>query len=1355
MKQIITLFTLSLTCLFAVAQKVDVEALQRLENRLKQRAEITQQRIEAYKEKFGVSAIKDIDENGGVAALVGFDGSGKPIFYTTDNDDAGATINTDKVYPGGGFGYSLTGNGINIGEWDGGEVRGTHFELVNRVAQIDTPSALSNHATHVAGTMIATGLNPQVKGMAYEANISAYDFFNDDPEMAAYAQVANTILSNHSYGTITGWYYSSSAGMYQFWGDTALSQDEDYRFGFYNSGAQNWDFIAYSSPNYLIVKSAGNDRNDAGPTPGDTHQVWSNATNQWVTSTAIRAADCPTGYDCISTSGNAKNILTVGAVTTISGGYTQPSDVQMTSFSGWGPTDDGRIKPDIVGVGFAVFSTGSANDSALYSSSGTSMSAPNVTGSLALVQEHYQNETGNFMPSSALKALVIQTAMEAGSFPGPDYEYGWGLMNTLEAVDFISDSASSYLAWDTLNNGDSLEYTFYYDGLTPLEATICWTDPAGTPVAPALDPTTSMLVNDLDLRAISSVTGTNHTPWVLNPALPSAAPTQGDNTRDNVEKVELVNPVAGTYTFKIKHKGTLNSPQVVSIAIGGFTQAPASSLPVAGFTTSDSLICVGDSVLFTDTTTNAPNSWSWWVTNGTATDTSSVQNPTFIFNTPGVYTVGLVAANSIGLDSLVKLNHIVVDSVPNVLFDFLTDVCHDTGLISLNSYVNLTGGVFSGPGVNGTNFDPIAAGIGTHVLSYTYTTSGGCTIIKNDTTIVEPGVTTSHPQIPPLCLGSAPIPLVGGLPVGGTYAGVGVVNNTFIPDSAGLGTHAVVYEYTNAGGCSDTTQIQVVVLSGVTASLSTLPDACLSGGLVTLTGGTPIGGAYAGVGVDTVNGTFDPTLAGAGTHIITYTATNGVCVSSDTSSITVLPNPNVTLSLGFGSVCTGAAAVTLSGGMPMGGTYAGPGVTGTTFDPAIAGVGTHNISYTFTDSAGCTESDTNTIQVTGSISVTLNDSSNICSSASPFMLNLGTPVGGVYSGNGVFNNMFDPSVTGTGTFSVYYTYDTNGCTGADSALLTVVQAPQVVFSPLAPVCINDDTLTLNAVPTGGAFSGPGVVNGMFVPGLAGLGVHTIDYMVQDSLGCMGMGSQTIEVTTGVASIQGLNSTYCESDPTVAVSVAPAGGVLIGPGVSGTDFIPLLAGTGTHTISYVTSGGCADTASVTIQVNQAPVASPIMGSGIANPNATFTYMVQAVSGITVQWSVTGGTLVSTNNNVAQVQWGNGSTGTVSATQYYVSGCADSAELQVQLRPVGTEEIAEADYVKVYPNPTSDILRVRSINGGEFTSVVIVNQNGAEVLRASSPKGTEIDLDVSSLATGMYWLNVQLSTNERVLVDFIVN
>ena len=161
--------------------------------------------------------------------------------------------------------------------------------------------------------------------------------------LGAFAAASGMNISNHSYGLITGWYNS---GNWYWFGDITISTVEDYGFGFYSSDAQAWDQIAYNAPYYTIAKSAGNDRNDDGPGAGGGHYVWDGG---WVWSTDTRDPDGGTdGYDCVSYSGTAKNIITVGAVDDIPGGYSVPGDVVMCSFSGWGPVDDGRIKPDIV-----------------------------------------------------------------------------------------------------------------------------------------------------------------------------------------------------------------------------------------------------------------------------------------------------------------------------------------------------------------------------------------------------------------------------------------------------------------------------------------------------------------------------------------------------------------------------------------------------------------------------------------------------------------------------------------------------------------------------------------------------------------------------------------------------------------------------------------------------------------------------------------------------------------------------------------------------------------------------------------------------------------------------------------------
>ena len=200
-----------------------------------------------------------------------------------------------------------------------------------------------------------------------------------------------------------------------------------------------------------------------------------------------------------------KNILTVGAATDVVGGYAGPGSVGMTSFSCWGPTDDGRIKPDVVGNGFDLLSAFSSSNTAYGIYSGTSMSSPNVSGSLGLLLQHYRDTHGGSDPQAAtLKGVVIHTADEAGAAAGPDYAFGWGLVNTLTAANQMTlDQANPGLIQELwLSGGQVVEQTWASTGAGPLKATICWTDVPGSSPAPALDPADKALVNDLNLVVI-------------------------------------------------------------------------------------------------------------------------------------------------------------------------------------------------------------------------------------------------------------------------------------------------------------------------------------------------------------------------------------------------------------------------------------------------------------------------------------------------------------------------------------------------------------------------------------------------------------------------------------------------------------------------------------------------------------------------------------------------------------------------------------------------------------------------------------------------------------------------------------
>jgi hypothetical protein len=144
--------------------------------------------------------------------LTGTDVFGLPIYIGTNNNTiAAATTRANQLWPGGSTGLNLSGNSAalkdKLGIWDDGRILSTHVELTGRVTQKDNPSSTDDHSTHVSGTMIASGVNPIAKGMAYGAlGLIAYDFFNHVSEM--FTEAGNLLISNHSYGTIAGWKYN-------------------------------------------------------------------------------------------------------------------------------------------------------------------------------------------------------------------------------------------------------------------------------------------------------------------------------------------------------------------------------------------------------------------------------------------------------------------------------------------------------------------------------------------------------------------------------------------------------------------------------------------------------------------------------------------------------------------------------------------------------------------------------------------------------------------------------------------------------------------------------------------------------------------------------------------------------------------------------------------------------------------------------------------------------------------------------------------------------------------------------------------------------------------------------------------
>jgi gliding motility-associated-like protein len=556
-------------------------------------------------------------------------------------------------------------------------------------------------------------------------------------------------------------------------------------------------------------------------------------------------------------------------------------------------------------------------------------------------------------------------------------------------------------------------------------------------------------------------------------------------------------------------------------------------------------VCNGDPILASNFTSSPTGSVFDWTNSNTSIGLASSGSG----NTPAFNAINATGSSISGTISVIPTFNgcvgnaltfsITVNDQLNATITPVGPFCESNTSITLTAVD--AGGTWTGNGITNStngNFDPFSAGVGTHII--TYTISGSCGDLQTTSISVNPDLDATINAAGPFCTNDPAIAL-SALDAGGTWSGTGITNASlgiFDPSIANIGVNTITY--TISGACGDIQSINIIVTDQLNASISPLANVCEQDPSFNLSAVDP-GGTWSGTGITNFTlGTFDPSIAGIGTHTITYTI-SGSCGDAQTTTITVLNNADATISTS-GPFCLTSPSLSLTSVDP-GGVWTGNGITNAvtgTFDPSIAGVGTHLITYTI--SGQCGDVETILLTVTGLLNSTINPVSALCENALPFNFTAATS-GGVWSGTGITNSVtgtFDPNAAGVGTHTITYTLP--GICGTASSFDIIVNPLPIADFSLDNVsgCIPlTVTFTDQSAPTGGNLNW--IISDGFSSNLSGTMIHTFN-----SAGCFDV---TLEYTSSQGCISSLtqNNVVCVDDiPQAEFSWSPNDVTILNP-----------------------------------------------------------------------------------------------------------------------------------------------------------------------------------------------------------------
>lgn len=478
------------------------------------------------------------------------------------NDGVRANIGADTVEDE----FGLTGKGVTVGIWDGGIVASTHSDFSGRLTLAQPNASVDDHATHVAGTLGGDGRSSNTVDAAadellilsMQTSTEGISVASESPNIVVASLVQPSATVQRQWQGV-----APEVGIVSYFWDTSTDDHEEAIGQFGIEISQNsWGYavseIRGNCDLYgeYITESAAYDRIVTGVFGQRIPVVFAAGNERNDQDCGMVGPPAFENYANIAPPQTAKNVITIGAINS--------DDNSVTEFSSYGPTQDGRIKPDVVTAGCesegSQVVTSTLPPNRYGGMCGTSMAAPAASGGIAiLMQQHkLQSESDQSLLPSSYKGLLLHAATDLETM-GPDYKTGFGRINLKRSVQLLRENA---VTESEIHETASRKIAGIQvpTEAKELKVSLVWDD------APASTNAIRALVNDLDLQVVSP-SGESHLPWVLNPNQPTAAATIGVDRVNVMEQIRVAKPTEGIWRIAITGTAIPKPPQQFSLIV--------------------------------------------------------------------------------------------------------------------------------------------------------------------------------------------------------------------------------------------------------------------------------------------------------------------------------------------------------------------------------------------------------------------------------------------------------------------------------------------------------------------------------------------------------------------------------------------------------------------------------------------------------------------------------------------------------------------------------------------------------------------------------------------------------------------